>query len=95
MEAQDKLTAMLARTDSVTGKPLLDKSSVGLFHYPMLIAEKRIPFSTTTIPTIFYNSVVLSLISIMAIIAALGLLGLRERLLDAVVRMTKVFQRKS
>ncbi len=95
MEAQDKLAAMLARTDSVTGKPLLDKSSVGLFHYPMLIAEKRIPFTTTTIPTIFYNSVVLSLISIMAIIAALGLLGLRERLLDAVVRMTKVFQRKS
>ena len=95
MEAQDKLGAILARTDSTTGKPLLDKSNVGLLQYPMLIAEKRIPFTTMTIPTIFYNSVVLALISIVAVIGALGLLGLRERLLDAVLRLSKIFQRKS
>jgi ABC-type multidrug transport system ATPase subunit/uncharacterized tellurite resistance protein B-like protein/ABC-type multidrug transport system permease subunit len=95
MEAQDKLGAILARTDSATGKPLMDKSSIGLFTYPMLIAEKRIPLTTTSIPTVFYNAVVLVLISILAVIAALGLLALRERLLDAVQRMTKIFQRKS
>jgi cytochrome bd-type quinol oxidase subunit 1 len=95
MEAQDKLSAILARTDSTTGKPLMDKSSIGLFTYPMLIAEKRIPLTTTSIPTVFYNAVVLVLISILAVIAALGLLALRERLLDAVQRMTKIFQRKS
>ena len=95
MEAQDKLGAMLARTDSATHKPLLDKSALGLFHYPMLIAEKRVPFTATTVPTIFYNAVVLILISIAAVIGALGLLGLRERLLDAVLRISKIFQRRS
>jgi hypothetical protein len=73
----------------------MDKSSIGLFTYPMLIAEKRIPLTATSIPTVFYNAVVLVLISILAVIAALGLLALRERLLDAVQRMTKIFQRKS
>ncbi len=94
MEAQDKFGAMLARVDSTTGKPLMDKNDAGLFHYPMLLAEKRIPFSTTRIPTIFYNSIVLILITFAAILAALGLLSMRERLLDAVLRLTKIFQRR-
>ncbi|MCU0427721.1 MAG: ATP-binding cassette domain-containing protein [Candidatus Kapabacteria bacterium] len=96
MEAQDKLGAMLARADSATGKPIFaDKSgNIGFLNYPMLINEKRVFFLPTAIPTIFYNAAVLLLITVAAIIGALGLLSMRERLLDAVFRVTKIFQRK-
>jgi hypothetical protein len=93
LEAQDKLREILTRTDSLTQKPLVDKSNVGLFHYPLLISEKRVPLTSFTIPTIFYNSVVLLFITLAAVGAALALLGLRERILDAVFRLSKVFQR--
>jgi ABC transport system ATP-binding/permease protein len=95
LEAEDKLNALLARTDSTTKKPLLDKTTVGLADYPLLISRKRVPFTQITIPTVFYNAVVLLCISIAAVIAALLMLGLRERILDFAVRTGKFFQRKS
>jgi hypothetical protein len=93
MEAQDKLREIFSRIDSLTQKPIVDKTTVNLIHYPLLISEKRIPLTTITIPTIFYNSVVLLCISLVAVGMALVMLGLRERILDAFFRLTKVFQR--
>ncbi|TAE30542.1 MAG: ATP-binding cassette domain-containing protein [Candidatus Kapaibacterium sp.] len=93
MEAQDKLREILSRTDSLTQKPIIEKSSVNLIHYPLLISEKRVPLTHITIPTIFYNSVILLIITLAAVGAALVMLSLRERILDAVFRLTKMFQR--
>jgi ABC-type multidrug transport system ATPase subunit/uncharacterized tellurite resistance protein B-like protein/ABC-type multidrug transport system permease subunit len=92
MEAQDKFDAMLAKTDDKA--PRLTAAEVHCLQYPMLISAKRIPFTTFIIPTPFFNAAILALIALGMIIGALVLLGLRERILDGAVRISKLFQRK-
>jgi ABC transport system ATP-binding/permease protein len=94
LEAEDKLKALLARTDSATKKPLFTPYTLTLADYPLLISEKRVPFTQQHIPTVFYNAFILVSITIAAIIAALLMLGSRERILDSGVRIGKFFQRK-
>ncbi|MCS6807290.1 MAG: ATP-binding cassette domain-containing protein [Bacteroidota bacterium] len=92
LEAQDKLHAMLQALDSTGG--VMTQAHIGLFDYPMLIHEKRMFFSQKYVPTVCYNAVVLICMTIFTVLLSLGLLSVRERLLDTTLRITKLFQHK-
>jgi ABC-type multidrug transport system ATPase subunit/uncharacterized tellurite resistance protein B-like protein/ABC-type multidrug transport system permease subunit len=68
------------------------KNYIPWYHYPMQIARKRIPFTQHTVATVYFNSVVLLGIALVAAIAALGMLSIRERLIDSLQRWSRRLQ---
>jgi ABC-type multidrug transport system ATPase subunit/uncharacterized tellurite resistance protein B-like protein/ABC-type multidrug transport system permease subunit len=93
-EARDKLRA-LERTlnDSAQKHGIDTQIHANWSQYPLLTPHKRIPFTQQLIPTVFYNGVILLLMNVALSGLAMGLLGMRERLLDAMVSWSKRFQR--
>jgi ABC transport system ATP-binding/permease protein len=104
MESQDKMKEVVKRslmtpTDSSAAETTLTptqitqaQASLGLMEYPMLLPQKRLPLMQSPIPTLFFNALILLVISIAASLLALVMLGFRERILDAVFRFRKLFQ---
>jgi ABC-type multidrug transport system ATPase subunit/uncharacterized tellurite resistance protein B-like protein/ABC-type multidrug transport system permease subunit len=91
-EARDKLRA-LEKNLSDSAQQHGGRSYANWSQYPLLTPQKRVPFTQRMVSTVFYNAAVLLVMTIALSSLAMGLLGLRERILDTMVAWSKRFQR--
>lgn len=81
-EARDKFKDILKKQGERDSSNVQHPEVLPLTHYPILMPQKRLPFSTRQTASVYFNGLILVGITAFASALALLLLALRERILD-------------